>query len=272
MCELFAVSSLYPSRLSLSLREISNHGSPDGPHSDGWGLAFYEGGDVRLLREPGPALDSPWVWLAERELPASSLIIGHIRHATQGAVRLSNTQPFLRELGGRMHAFAHNGDLRGEMPGGRFRPVGETDSERAFCLLLARMEPLWLQHPTVPPLAARLAVMRAFADLCVPLGPSNFAYCDGETLFVHGDRRRHSGETQIRPPGLHALWRNFIVETDPGSGGGLSLAPDGRDERSVLVASVPLTRENWIPLPRGEVLAIEGGRLVASAHPALVPA
>jgi len=48
----------------------------------------------------------------------------------------------------------------------------------------------------------------------------------------------------------------------------LLLELDGRDQRAVLVASVPLTREGWIPLPRHEVLALRGGQLVASSAPA----
>jgi predicted glutamine amidotransferase len=54
---------------------------------------------------------------------------------------MKNCQPFVRELGGRVHVFAHNGDLdigalRAKLPLGGFRPVGDTDSEYAFCALL----------------------------------------------------------------------------------------------------------------------------------------
>jgi glutamine amidotransferase len=265
MCEIFALCSLHPSRVDVCLHEIARHGAAQGPHADGWGLALFDRGDARVLREPRAASGSPWMRLAEREAPESPLVIGHLRHATQGEVRLANTQPFVRELGGRMHAFAHNGDLRGELTLGRFRPVGETDSERAFCHLLQELESPWLAGGAVPALGLRLRLLRRFADRIAALGPANFVYCDGETLFAHGDVRRNPGETEIRAPGLHAVWRNFVVEDGRAVPRGLRLAPGGRAERSVLLASVPLTAENWIPLPRGRLLALEAGRLLASA-------
>ena len=62
-----------------------------------------------------------------------------------GARVYRNTQPFIRELGGRMHLFAHNGWLPPYLRQGRlrnpsrpFNPVGDTDSEEAFCDLLAK--------------------------------------------------------------------------------------------------------------------------------------
>ena len=64
---------------------------------------------------------------------------------------MKNCQPFARELGGRMHVFAHNGDLdagRLGAPRGSFRPVGDTDSERAFCVLLERLTAIWLRGGT----------------------------------------------------------------------------------------------------------------------------
>ena len=76
----------------------------------------------------------------EAQGPSTTLAISHIRCATRWAVALSNTQPFARELAGRMHVFAHNGDLPGIERTGtlafdRYRPVGTTNSEHAFCAL-----------------------------------------------------------------------------------------------------------------------------------------
>lgn len=68
-------------------------------------------------------------------------MIAHIRKATQGKITLENSHPFIRELWGRHWIFAHNGDLHDFDPplSGRFTPVGNTDSERAFCYLLDQL-------------------------------------------------------------------------------------------------------------------------------------
>src|SRR5215467_1381388 len=136
MCELLAMSARFPTTVRLSFEELSRHGGGTGPHGDGWGLGLWQDGDALVVREPDAASRSPWVrFLQERE-PRTSIAIAHVRRATQGARLLRNTQPFVRELWGRAHLFAHNGMLPGiednrRFPAIRFRRIGDTDSERA---------------------------------------------------------------------------------------------------------------------------------------------
>ncbi|MEO5694533.1 MAG: class II glutamine amidotransferase, partial [Usitatibacter sp.] len=138
--------------------------------------------------EPGAAGDSALVRYLELHGPSTHLAISHIRHATRGAVRFSNTQPFMRELGGRMHVFAHNGDLPGiegsaVLAPGPYRQLGQTDSEAAFCALMARMRRLW-DGGDMPSLQARMSLVAAFACDLRALGPANFLYADGEVLAI----------------------------------------------------------------------------------------
>jgi predicted glutamine amidotransferase len=120
------------------------HGAPNTRNVDGWGVAFHDGRDARLYKEPEPARDSPLLGFIERHLHPTHLLISHIRRATVGGNSLANTQPFVRELGGRVHLFAHNGGFGGietwfARSVHRFHPVGDTDSEKSFCLLLDRL-------------------------------------------------------------------------------------------------------------------------------------
>jgi glutamine amidotransferase len=91
------------------------------------------------------------------------------------------------------------------------------------------------------------------------IGPANFLYADGETLFAHSDRRPQPGGA-IAPPGLHLLERACARE--PSLGPGISL--EAGEQQVVLLASVPLSAEAWTPLGRGALVAIEGGSVVAS--------
>lgn len=269
MCELFAMSSRLPATVGFSLERLSRHGGDTGPHRDGWGVAFYDGPDIRLLREPEAASDSPLVRFIERHPPASGLVISHIRKATHGAVALRNTQPIAREMGGRMHVFAHNGDLPGitELAGftlGRFHPLGETDSEFAFCVLMARMQRLWEAADGVPPLEARFETVAALASELRPLGPANFLYADSEVLFAHGHRRHHDDDS-VRPPGLHLLCRRCTQPAATIAVDGATVAP--AEQEVVLIASVPLTDEVWSPFAEGELAALAGGRTLRREVP-----
>ena len=273
MCELLALSSSRPARLTFSLHTLAARGGLLGRSHDGWGVAFCEGSDVALFREPRPAADSALVQFLETQGPATGLAISHIRHATRGEVSLANTQPFVRPLGGRTHVFAHNGDLPGIE--GTFardqracQPVGQTDSERAFCALLARLNTLWLDA-SPPPLESRLSVLATFAAELRALGPANFLYADGDALFAHGDRRlQHNGRAE--PPGLWMRQRRCMPDTAAADqGAGVAVHTDGTSV--VWVASVPLTDDPWQPLACGELVAIRDGRILTrdsttSAH------
>ena len=263
MCELFAMSSRYPASVSTSLEEFARHGGLTGPHKDGWGVAMYEALDVQVVREPAPAASSECLrFMRERHLE-SRTVIAHVRRATQGEPALCNTQPFTRELGGRVHVFAHNGDLAGirdarQLRAWTFRPVGDTDSEVAFCALLESMRELWLaSHP--PSAEDRIAVVTRFAQALRRLGPANFLYSDGELLLMHGHRRKYAADQAPRPPGLHVLCRSCAGQTDG-------------PQEVVLAASVPLTAEPWRALEEGEIVVARDGKLLRRAIEAPVAA
>ena len=269
MCELLALSSSAPAHLTFSLQVLAARGGAEGRTHDGWGVAFYQGQDVALFREPAAAAASALVRHLETQGPATRLAISHIRHATRGELSLANTQPFVRELGGRTHVFAHNGDLPGifhsdALELGPFHPVGQTDSEHAFCALLARMAALWAAAEP-PALDLRRSALAAFAADLRSLGPANFLYADGDALFAHGHRRIQPGSGRIEPPGLWWLGRECAAAPAAGDDlAGLSIVPP--TQSIVLLASVPLSDEDWRPLAEGELLVVQAGRPVAPSR------
>jgi predicted glutamine amidotransferase len=119
-------------------------------YKDGFGFAFFEGAGVRLMVDAQSARTSPVAQMVRHFSVRSSNVVAHIRKTTQGRVALENTHLFVRELWGRYWVFAHNGDLKNYHPRlhGAFHPVGETDSERAFCW---PMQELAKAHASLPP-------------------------------------------------------------------------------------------------------------------------
>jgi predicted glutamine amidotransferase len=272
MCELFAMSSRNPTVVDFTLERLAERSGLEGPNKDGWGLAYYDHGDVLLLREPTPASQSELVRFMEQKGPPSRFVISHIRHATQGGIALRNTQPFQRELGGHVHVFAHNGTLkdietRCSIRDYRYHRIGETDSEYAFCCLLQRMASLWDQaNGGIPDPDRRLAVVAEFAAWLRPMGPANFLYSDGDTLFAHAHRRTQKNG-RIMPPGLHVLRRQCNERPPDLSASGIGLPP--MPQEITLLASVPLTGEPWEPLGEGEVVALRDGEIISRSKPEL---
>jgi len=265
------MSSSRPSHLTFSLQALTEH-SVHGSR-DGWGAAFYAGRDVALFREPEAASGSALVSFLQNQGPSTTLAISHIRHATMGEVALANTQPFAREMAGRMHTFAHNGNLPGikshpRFAHGRFRSIGDTDSEHAFCVLLDRIQELWATTE-MPTLDARLSVISKFSSELRQLGPANFFYTDSDVLFAHGDRRLQAADGRTRSPGLWLLERRCEDSDKALHAEGISVKPGLQD--LVLIASVALNAEPWRAFSEGELVAVSMGKVLKSSMQQPVP-
>lgn len=269
MCELLGLSSRQETTINLSLTVLAQRGENPRMHGDGWGIAFHEGKDVRLIKDAGPAKNSQWVeFIKQREIHAHD-IIAHIRKSTIGVSNYSNTHPFTRELRGRVHSFAHNGTLKMISDDPRFIPkdyfpIGETDSEQAFCVLMDRMKPLWEESGAKPSIAERMKVVQTLADDARSLGPANFLYSDGDAFFAHGDERHDPITNKLIWPGLYYLIvecdpNQYIISDAPESG----FKAEGNDDVITLFASVPLNDKEWIPLERGQVIAVIKGNIIS---------
>ena len=258
MCELLGLSARLPTTLRVCLGEFARRGGGSGPHKDGWGVAWYEDQDVRLVKESVAAHGSACLGFIRENPFETRLAIAHIRRATQGGPSLRNSQPFMRELHGSMHVFAHNGDLdrialRQRLRLGFHQPVGESDSEYAFCGLLARLYGLWSGASGTPSLERRLEVVSAFAAQLRALGPANFLYADGDALFAHGHARLQD-DHHVAPPGMHMVIRHAEA--------------GGARQEAVVFASVPVTREpGWRALEAGEIVVVRDGAIEGAERP-----
>ena len=183
-----------------------------------------------------------------------------------GAPFYRNAQPFVREMACGMHCFAHNGWLPGllEAPAflsNRFAPVGETDSEQAFCALLDDLGALWIKSGDIPPLEARLNIVTTFAEQLRQFGPANFLYSDDDAMFAHGDRRKSSVTGEVAAPGLVYLLQDCPPTGATITGNGVSVS--AVNQAVALVASVPLSPEPWQEMSKGEVTVFRAGRIPA---------
>ena len=269
MCELFAVCSSKPASITYSLREFALHGGATYKNNSGWGIAYFKDRDAMLVKEAEPASDSPWVDFIAGQSIESYCVIAHVRLATIGDAALHNTHPFRRSLGRHTHIFAHNGTLHGlhdkySLQSLQHKPLGETDSELAFSLLMERMTPIWQGTEATPTIEERFAVFSDFSREMATFGSANFLYGDGEVLFVHAHRRiyeENGGFSDPRAPGLSM--RNCVAcQQEPEwnvAGCHVSLS----DQQSILLASVPLDETGWEPLPEGVAIALRDGREMA---------
>jgi glutamine amidotransferase len=251
MCQLLGMNCNVPTDICFSFSGFSARGGGTDVHADGWGIAFFEGRGCRLFHDAAPARTSKVAELV-REHPIRSMsVIAHIRKATQGRVALENCHPFRRELWGRYWAFAHNGNLEGFAPplDSVFRPVGDTDSEAAFCAML---EALRARFPDEqPPLPALLGALREVTARIAPHGPFNYLLSNGEHLFARCATRLSYLVRQAPFGAAHLVDEDVTVDFQ---------ALTGPGDRVAVIATDPLTRnERWTPIGPGGLVVFRDG-------------
>ncbi len=256
MCELLGMECNVPTDIVFSFSGLALRGGAKGPHADGWGLALYDGNAVRTFLEPTPACHSALATYVRQNPIKTLLAIAHVRRKTRGEVSLANTHPFTRELWGRTLTFAHNGTVKGvrKFRLDRFRPIGNTDSEYAFCVVLEGLHERFKTYPR-----KRRELWDAVAELGGKLGGNgtfNFLLGDGTHLFARCAtklayiiRKAPFKQATLADDDLSV---DFAEVTTP-------------NDRVAVVATVPLTRdEQWTHGEPGNLWVFSGGELRAT--------
>lgn len=248
MCQLLGMNANTATDVMFSFTGLATRATE---HKDGFGIAFFEDRGVRLFVDPHSALVSPVAEMVRNYPIKSENVIAHIRKATQGRVALENTHPFMRELWGRYWVFAHNGDLKEFEPRlhGAFRPVGNTDSERAFCWL---MQELAKAHASVPTIEELTRTLEELLPTIAKHGTFNLLLSNGQALWAHATTSLYWLERQ------HPFGAAHLADEDLSIDFGALTSPG---DRVAMIATEPLTRdETWTAFAKGELRVFVGGR------------
>ncbi len=263
MCQLLGMNCNVPTDICFSFTGFRRRGGGTDHHSDGWGIAFFEGKGVRMFLDPTPSAHSRIAELV-RSYPIKSLnVVAHIRKSTLGPTNLENTHPFMREMWGRYFIFAHNGHLPAFQPelDGSFMPVGNTDSELIFCWLMQRLKQ---RFGATPP--SREALYEALWELTLPLagtGIFNYLISNGDCLVAHCStelayivRRAPFAQAHLKDEDVTV---DFTEVTTP-------------NDRVAVIATLPLTdNERWETMQPGSLWLFHEGEPMAVKETAPSP-
>ncbi len=236
--------------VAFSFTGFAQRGGRTDHHADGWGIAFFEGQGVRHFVDHQPASESPVADLIRRYPIKSRNVVAHIRKATVGDIALENCHPFVRDLWGRYWVFAHNGNLEHYAPRlhGHFRPVGQTDSERAFCWL---MQELAKSHASLPRVDELTLTLRELAPQLAKRGPFNFLLSNGQALWAHCSTNLYYVER--KHPFAHAQLADEDLSVD------FARHTTPRDQVAVVVTAPLTTNEVWTQMAPGDLRVFVDG-------------
>jgi len=256
MCELLGMSANVPTDICFSFNGLMQRGGKTGPHKDGFGITFYEGKGCRSFKDSNPSYNSAIADFICQYPIKSRTVISHIRQANRGRICLENTHPFIRHLWGRSWCFAHNGQLskyKRSLVARYHIPVGNTDSELAFCWLLDNLfDKFGKRKPkNMKPVfeyASELCDrLRGFGiyNMLLTDGDYVLAYCTSSLYWI--TRKAPFGEANLIDADVCI---DFQQETTP------------KDVVSV-IATQPLTHdEHWEKMESGEHRLFKYGHIV----------
>jgi predicted glutamine amidotransferase len=262
MCRLYGFLATDSTRLECSLIESQNalvvqsdRDRSGRRHPDGWGIAQWQRDAVEVTRSDQPAFADR----TYREVAGSidsRAIVAHIRAATVGPVAIENAHPFSHGP----WVFAHNGTIdsfehvRTRLDLGLYAPPwGQTDTETVFRWMLNRMEEYGLDPDTqaaaVEPVVAMIEEsVSELIDLAIAVGAPTAPNLN----FVIGD-----GRNLVASRFGNSLYWTFRRSLNDCSICGTSHCEQADETyKAVVVASEPLSNEEWLEIPEGTVLGV----------------
>jgi glutamine amidotransferase len=250
------MNSHLPASLTLSFTGFSQRGGCTDHHADGWGIAFFEsdcatpGKGVRHFVDKQSAATSPIAHMLKSYPIKSHNVVAHVRKATVGLVALENCHPFVRELWGRYWVFAHNGDLKNYAPKlhGSFKPVGNTDSELAFCWL---MQELAKSHADVPSVEELSHTLRELVSQIAKHGTFNFLLSNGQALWAHATTKLHYVLRAHPFHQVHLKDEDITVN--------LAQLNSPLDRLAIVVTEPLTTDEDWVAMLPGQLMVFVDG-------------
>jgi predicted glutamine amidotransferase len=243
----------------------------------GWGIGFYQGGEVLMRRRPLDDHESVDVAKVAGDVRAD-VLVGHVRNATVGALRTENTHPFRY----RQWLFAQTGTLpsyeairerlQGSVPEFLRSSIrGETDAEILFYVFLSFLhdagrlndgisdpshvrDALRSSVAVVDGMAAEVGGEASRINVVVSNGENVFALHRGQLMGYRVLAGKADAENLIgddlhlrrKTPELHQMH--------------FSLLASDFDEEGALSASSPAAQSRWKVLPDRAIVTLERGK------------
>ncbi len=258
MSFLLGASSLYPVTLEGLLQSVMCEEKPIREAS--MGAIYYEKNDAYVFRAPRAPGDFGPTKLSEDSHLVSRLILSCFEKSVANIMEIRNTQPFTREVNGRLHSFIFDGKFPDvyelDLAMDQYSPIGETDGEYIFCWLLERVNNLegpryWEQ---------KMELLTSLGSHLSSLGPANFLYSDSFCLYAYASTR--SGDNDAYSPGLYYNLLDFRQLSGSKLCAELTTeSPSNQAKNLILVASMPIGISNWIAFEKNQLIVFENGKV-----------
>ncbi len=260
MCDLLGLCFDRKIGVDISLESFQQRGIGN---YHGWGLAFYNNLGVQIYKEARSANESDLVtFLRSYKYVKSKIFVAHVRKGKKPSYK--NSHPFHQVYNNTDYIFIHNGELKPKPDPGNYSPIGETDSERAFCYLLTWMKKAEIVEWTLE----NFILLEKKLQELNQLGHFNCIFSDGTFLFCYSDKDQYNCLQY-----LHRIPPYSTILNDKGENIDLRLkkTANGEDQASgyIITASniwnqdqpQKISNEDWSDFSGGELIIFKDGKI-----------
>lgn len=263
MCDLLGLSFNQPINARITL-DVFQRQSQENP--DGWGVAYYQNELLHIVKEPLPATSSQLFDFIENSTRSSTYLC-HVRRTTMGIRSYLNTHPFYRKIRigdiRQEWAFAHNGTLETieKLKLRRYTPLGETDSEHAFCYILD-----WIEDNNIHTWNSKLisAFNKLLCEINDEVNTFNCLISDGVHLFCYSDENKHNGGLRFVQKELPFKKTDLITKEE--HLGSIEIYDANKDKSiqtsGYIVVTEELKNESWIEIESGKLVVVKDGIMI----------
>ena len=257
--DILAVNFDAPSSPTININLSKNFASS---HSFGWGFGWYPGNQQSAMVVKDPAARSAEVLtdaIADWSNFRSNIFFCKVRGADSGYSQ-AETQPFSRSFAGRDWLYMHNGDLDkralDELHGRKRRllePLAGTDSELAFCNLLAQMQESGARQLADVDPNLLLSWFQRFDRL----GSADMYISDGQSLacFQGSQSPKQLAYARFLPPNSQGTYQSDAAHL---------VLDDARDvfRTAFVISSSPFSSGDWTEMQPGQLIIANHGAIV----------
>ena len=223
MCRLFGMISCNPQKIEGWIYEAENSIIKQSRiNPDGWGIGYTYHDRMLIEKDINPAYKDKKFKSFFKELQLNIVIL-NIRKASVGSISLENTQPFKEGK----WVFTHNGTITAHT---KIEPLidmnnvkGETDSEKYFYLLLKYIKEKDDVVQGVDETVDKIFELGDYTSL-------NFLATNGEKMYALCEHKNNGRYYVLR----------YLNKSD-----------------FVIIASEPLTKDDWKPLQNHELMVVD---------------
>jgi len=277
MCELFGASFNKQVGIQFAFNKFRESGECN---RQGWGFAWYpDKVSSQIIKEAKKATESEISeFISISNTIKSKIFISHVRYATgRGAAAEAvhrNTHPFSKIYKRREYIFAHNGF---ERPPGAFKrdhskllsdfnisqsyfPLGDTDSELAFCHLMDYIRHYSRRNSRRFDNGNDFGILAKKLYLMNECGKLNLMFSDGEYLFCY--HTKDQAPNTLKYVRRKAPFGN-IKYKDSDQEINLIKTKDST-QKGYIISTNALSNEEWVDFAPGQLIVFKSGEIVYS--------